>query len=298
MAESDAADTRGQATPLLRLMLICMAIALVVLEPAPLYSIARAYAALCERYPALAFVANHVPPLPLALLLSLIGATYLAGVGTGIARLLATRRFKCQLHRDSKPIPAYVSHIVDDLGLYERVTVVGWPQPMACCYGFFRPRIAVTIGLIERLDDEELAAVLGHEREHLRRRDPLRYLVLDTLSASAFMVPVISALGQRWRTRTELIADRAALAVASPGALAGALLAVIRSAQLPPGIAGLTATEARIAQLGGETILPSIPVQAVTASLGFVAATVLAMIALTASADLVRMACPLCPWLP
>jgi len=222
----------------------------------------------------------------------------LSGGWTGIVALLATRRFIGRLRRSGEPIPFRVAGIANDLGLATRVTYVSWPEPMAYCYGFFRPQIAVTAGLITCLDDEQLGAVLGHEREHLRRRDPLRYLVLDVLSAAAFMVPVLPIFRQRWRTRTELAADRAALAIASRGALAGALLAVIRSSQVPPGIAGLTSTEARIAQLSGQSGLPPIPVRAVVASLGLTAAVVLAMVALTASATLVRMACPFCPWLP
>ena len=59
--------------------------------------------------------------------------------------------------------------------------------------------------------------MLLHERHHLRRRDPLRYLVLHALSAGLFMLPLALVL-QRWaETRMELAADRAALA-ASPAA--------------------------------------------------------------------------------
>lgn len=278
-------------------MLVWLAVALVAVEPATLLPIARAYAALCVRYPTLTLVTNHAPALPLALFLSLAGMAFLAGVWSGVAGLRATLRFNCRLRQDGKPIPARVADIAGALGLTGRVTYVTWDEPTACCYGFFRPDIAVTAGLIDRLDDEELVAVLGHEREHLRRRDPLRYFLLDVLAAAAFMLPIVPALRNRWRARTELAADRAALVLASRGALAGALLAVIRSDQPPSGVAGLTATEARIAQLGGELVMPAIPKWAIVASGAIIAAVVMSMTVLTASADLVRMTCPFCPWL-
>lgn len=288
----------SHAWPWVQGLVVGLAVTLVAIEPAPLLPIARAYAALCARYPILALVANHAPPLPLALLLSLAGCALLAGGWTGMVGLLATLRLNRRLRRGGESMPYRVVCIADDLGLASRMTYVSDPEPMACCYGFLRPRIAVTSGLIERLDGEELTAVLGHEREHLRRRDPLRYFVLGVLTSAAFMFPVAPALRQRWTAQTELAADQAALAITSRGALAGALLAVITPSQPPPGIAGLTATEARIAQLAGGWALPAIPARVVVVSLGLAGVIVLAMIDLAASADLVRMVCPFCSWLP
>ncbi len=285
------------AWPWVQVVVVGLAVALVAIEPAPLLPVARAVGALCERYPVLALVANHAPPLSLALLLSLAGCALLAGSWAGMIGLVATLRFNRRLRRGTRPTPHRVVRIAENLGLASRLTYLADPGPMACCYGFVRPRIAVTAGLTHRLDNEELTAALGHEREHLRRRDPLRYLLVDVLAAAAFMVPVVPVLRERLRTRTELSADRAALAVASRGALAGALLAVIRPAQIPPGIAGLTSTDTRIAQLSGQPQLPPIPARAVVASLGLAGVIVLAMADLAASADLVRMVCPFCSWL-
>jgi Zn-dependent protease with chaperone function len=276
---------------------IGLAVSVVAMQPAPLLPVARAYAALCERFPFLALVTHDVPPLPLALLLSLAGCAFLAGGWSGMAGLLATLRVNRQLRRGG-PLPDRVISIARDLGVVRRLTYLSDPEPTACCYGFFRPWIAVSSGLVDRLDDEELTAVLGHEREHLRRRDPLRYLMVGVAAAAAFMFPVAPALRRRWMARSELAADRGALTIASRGALAGALLAVIPAPRTAPGIAGLTSTEARIAQLTGESILPPIPARAAFASLGLACIIVLATVDLAASAQMVRMACPFCSWLP
>lgn len=208
--------------------------------------------------------------------------------------LLATLRFNRVLRHSGMVVPHRIACIAEEMGLTPWLTYVSWPEPMACCYGLFQPRIAITSGLAERLDDEELIAVLGHEGMHLRQRDPLRYLVADALTAAAFMFPLAPYLRERWKTRSELAADQAALVVASRGALAGALLAVIRPAQLPPGIAGLSATEARIAQLSGQSALPPLPAWALVVSLGLAAGVLLAFFDLGSVADMGRLMCPYC----
>jgi Zn-dependent protease with chaperone function len=272
------------------------AVALVMVMPPALVPVAQAYAALCARYPVLALLTNHAPALPVALLLSLAALALLVGGWTGVTGFVATIRCNRQLQRCAAPLPTRLARLGGDLGLASQVTYLAAPQPMACCYGLLRPRIAITAGLVERLDDIELAAVLLHEREHLRRRDPLRYLVLETLAAAAFMLPLAAALRERAAARIEVAADRAALTIVPRAALAGALLASVVPSQTPPGIAGLTATEARIAHLAGRTALPPIPAGAVVASLGVTAIVVLAAIDLAAAAEVIRMTCPFCPW--
>lgn len=113
------------------------------------------------------------------------------------------------------------------------------------------------------------------------------------------MFPLAPALRQRLEARIELGADRAALAVAPRGALAAALLAMLAMPPLRvPGAAALTATEARIAQLAGRPVLPTIPAPASIVSLGLATIIAVAAVDLAASADLVTMACALCPGLP
>lgn len=274
---------------------IGLVVALLVIDPAPLVPLAHAYRALCERYPLLALLTFHAPPLPLVLLLLLAGIALIAGTWAGLTGLMRTHRFNQRVRQSALPLPPHLACIGVDLGIADRLTYLGWVSPAACCYGFVRPRIAVTAGLLARLDDEELASVLAHERQHLHRRDPMRYLLLHALSAAAFMFPVVRALRERQEARIELAADRAALAVAPRGALAGALLTVLDVSPVPvPGAAWLTATEARIAQLSGQALMPEIPARLVMASVGLAAVIVVAAIDLAASADLVEMVCAFC----
>jgi len=167
------------------------------------------------------------------------------------------------------------------LGIADRLTYLALPAPAAFCYGFLRPRIAITAALANRLGAEELTAVLLHERHHLQRRDPLRYLALSALTAGAFLVPLAPFL-RRWaEARIELAADRAALTLVPREVLARALAATLLTATgLSAGMAGLSATEARIAHLAGRPELPAFPLMAglatiaLASSLGAAAAAV------------------------
>jgi Zn-dependent protease with chaperone function len=184
------------------------------------------------------------------------------------------------------------------LALEEHLTYLPTPVPAALCYGLLTPRIAITDGLLQRLKDDELRAVLLHERHHLTRRDPLRYLALQALAAGLFMVP-LAAILQRWaETRIELAADRAALAVVPRGALAGALMAALSApSALPAGLAPLSATEARIAHLSGRSARPSVPYLATLVTMALLAGLGITMAWLARPEEAWELLCTLCPWL-
>ena len=271
------------------------AIGLLVAVPAPLVPLAEGFRDVCSRFPVLAQVTNHLPPLAVALLLVLVVAALASGTLVGVVAAVRAGRFNRRLDALGRPAPPRLVRAANRLGLSGRLTYLDEPGLAACCYGVLRPRVAVTAGLVARLDDEELLAVLAHERHHLRRRDPARYLGIRTLAAAAFMLPVAAAVAHRLETRFELAADRAALAVAPRGALAGALLAVLAGPRLPTaGTAGLSATEARVAHLAGAPILPPLPARALAASLAVLLVTAAAVVDLATSGHLIEMLCPLC----
>lgn len=263
--------------------------------PAPLVPLARGYQDLCERVPVLTLVTGHLRPVPVALLLSLAGAAFIAGMIAGVTRLIGTLRFNGRLEASRGISPSRLTSLAEPLGILGRITYVEDPRMVACCYGFLRPRIAITAGLLSRLDQAELQAVLVHERHHVERRDPLRYLVLHALAAAAFMFPATPAVRQRLEARTELAADAAALSLTSHGALAGALLAALSGLETRiAGAAGLTATESRIAHLSGTPALPPINTRALVVSVGLIGFIVTAAGVLTTSPPVVEMVCRFC----
>jgi Zn-dependent protease with chaperone function len=91
-----------------------------------------------------------------------------------------------------------------------RVRVVdGLPNP-AFTTGWWRPRVYVARDLSHRLSADELSAVLAHEAEHVRRRDPLRLFTLRFLASVLFWLPAIRRLVEDLADETEITADDAA----------------------------------------------------------------------------------------
>ena len=275
-----------------------LGVALLALVPAPLAPVARLYHALCALFPPLAILGSLIPPLPLALLLMVAGTVVGAGLATGIRTLHGALRVERGLNRLAAPPPARLGAAARRLQVEQRLTYLAAPAPAAFCYGFLRPRIAVSAGLTDRLDDEELAAVLLHERHHLRRRDPLRYLALRALTGGLFMLPLASMM-ERWvEARIELAADRAALAEAPRGALAGALLVALSgTALMPAGLAPLSATEARIAHLAGRPERPPVPWAAALMTVGLLGGLGVALAWLASPEQVWGLVCALCPGL-
>lgn len=267
------------------------------LHPHLLVPLARLYRALCERFPTLAIISFHLPPLPVALVILITAIAVGSGAAAGVSRLIATIRFNRRLRHAAGSAPPCLARLAPRLGLRrEQITYLIWPEPVAFCYGLLRPRVAVSAGLCARLDDEALLAVLAHEFHHLRRRDPLRYLVLHICAAAAFMLPLARDLRRRREVRIELAADRAALAVVPRGALAAALQSALSGVPRPViGAARLSTTEARIAHLAGRPLLPPIPRGSLFASIAVLVVVTVAAVDLAASAELVTMVCKFCP---
>ncbi len=88
--------------------------------------------------------------------------------------------------------------------------IAGLPTP-AFTAGWWRPRVYVAAEITELLDQPHLIAVLAHEAEHLRRRDPLRLSVLRFLACTLFYLPTFRRLADDAADEAEIIADDAAV---------------------------------------------------------------------------------------
>jgi len=152
-----------------------------------------------------------------ALLLGLAvlgGAVLLVTARTAWRQVQATRRM-------TRSLP-----VIGRLPGQPGVLVVDAEAPVAFCAGWLRPRVYVSTGVLDRLSESELRAVLAHEGQHWALRDPLRLAVGRVLCQSLFFLPVLSALQSDYADAAELTADAAAL-VALDGAgapLASAML--------------------------------------------------------------------------
>jgi Zn-dependent protease with chaperone function len=126
-------------------------------------------------------------------------------------------------------------------------------QPLAYCLPGVRSRVVVSEGALNMLADNEMAAILTHERAHLRARHDL-VLEMFTAVHAAFPRFVRSAHAlHAVRLLIELLADDAAVRAAGPTPLARALVACA-SGHTPSGAlaAGGPTTVLRVRRLGGQ----------------------------------------------
>ncbi|MBW7957167.1 MAG: M56 family metallopeptidase [Deltaproteobacteria bacterium] len=135
----------------------------------------------------------------------------------------------------------------------------------AFTYGLLKPRVYISTGLLNILSSEEAKAVLLHEINHKKRRDPLRFLALGFLKDAFFYIPAARQLASYSRLKREEEADDAAARSSyGPITLASAILKVARNnIYLPvPSITGSqTDLSGRIRRLveGKKTAFPLAP---------------------------------------
>jgi Zn-dependent protease with chaperone function len=125
-------------------------------------------------------------------------------------------------------------------------------QPLAYCLPGVRSRVVLSHGALKAMTRDEIAAILTHERAHLRARHDL-VLEMFTAVHAAFprFVRSASAL-DAVRLLVELLADDAAVRTAGPKPLARALVACA-AGRAPSGAlaAGGPTTVIRVRRLGG-----------------------------------------------
>jgi hypothetical protein len=187
------------------------------------------------------------------ILLALCGISL--GLGTLFRQLAATAALIRSLVARKVALPDAVAAAAQGLALEGRIDVVLDDRPFSFCYWFLRPRICLSTALVERLDRDELRAVLYHERYHLRHRDPLRLVVARYFAAGLYVVPVVDELLSFHTLQKEIEADQDAVrASGGVSALASALYKLLPDADdvslglLVP-VSSLSVTEARIEQL-------------------------------------------------
>jgi Zn-dependent protease with chaperone function len=145
--------------------------------------------------------------------------------------------------------------VVDLVGKTQKsgLRILDVKEPLAYCLPGVRSRVVVSEGTLNTLSDSEIAAILSHERAHLRARHDL-VLEMFTAVHAAFprFVRSASAL-DAVRLLIEMLADDAAVRAAGPTPLARALVACA-AGRTPSGAlaAGGPTTVLRVRRLCGE----------------------------------------------
>jgi Zn-dependent protease with chaperone function len=155
-----------------------------------------------------------------------------AGLGLGaralVRQALASRVLSRRVCALASTTPEALVQAARQTGLAGRVVLLDAADSFSFVYGLMTPRVAVSRGLLERTTDDELRAVLEHERYHVRNIDPLKTAIVRVLSEALFFLPALDSLRARYVAGRELAADRRAVALCGRRPLAGALLKVVR----------------------------------------------------------------------
>lgn len=167
-----------------------------------------------------------------------------AAIGAAAITLWRTRAYVRKAGgRMAKSTPPRLAAAAARLGMSHQIDAIDAEAPVCFCHGLLRPRVAISTGMLELLEEEALLAVLAHERHHARRRDPLMLALANVLAALAFPLPLARALHRAHRTARELEADRAAIEAVGRRSLAAALLALAHPMR-----------EARTSRRGSESV--------------------------------------------
>jgi hypothetical protein len=111
-----------------------------------------------------------------------------------------------------------------------RIAVTAEPGFDLGAHGLLKPVVFVGTAFAARVTDDMLASALGHESEHLRSLDPLRFRVLRlALAVNPFGAGLLDAHAKRWYAAQEAHCDReAVLRGSAPLPLAEAIVRAAR----------------------------------------------------------------------
>lgn len=144
--------------------------------------------------------------------LFLFGAAGLgAGAGQLLQQVVRTRLLLRGLRRRLTPPAEPVGSMAAELGLSARLDVVDDRDVYAFSFGFWRPRVLVSTGMLHLLDVDELKAVLLHEAHHVRNFDALKVALVRAMARALFFLPLAQDLARGYLILKELAADEYAL---------------------------------------------------------------------------------------
>lgn len=181
----------------------------------------------------------------------------LVAFASALLHLRRTARLTRRLDaRRAGAVVERVSLLAKHLGFAGAVQIVPDATVFAFTNGLLRPRVVLSHGLVDNLDDGQLEAVLRHELAHARRRDPLRILIARSLARALALVPAAPRSLDAYLCRLELAADRSVVReMGDVFPLASALQRTLSAPPMPDiasaAVSGLSATDVRIDQLMG-----------------------------------------------
>lgn len=233
-----------------------------------------------------------------ALILTAASVLVSVGILRSVTYLVKSLRSTSKLSVDLSSIATSVhsSDLTADLGPNSDVHIVPDDRnASAFTLGWINPQVFLTTALVRDLGPDSLAIVIHHEMGHVARRDPLKYVILDSIAELFWFIPMVHHLVERARLRAELACDSIAISKGFSETDVARTLATVAGAPITQNSEPVPAfrsiqdhLEIRIRSLLGENplALVRIPLKAILASSLIVPAILLSLsAAITARVD-------------
>lgn len=197
-----------------------------------------------------------------------------------LIQLLKTHMLLHRLLNKKVNTPRRIQKILSPLGLENKLSLIKEDNLFSFCYGIFSPRIILTTALVSSLNDQELEAVLLHEKAHMQNLDPLKVLLGKTAASMFFFLPIFSELNKNMVATNELLADNFAIRAQNGTMfLRGALRKILSTPHLTfaavPAISNSDHLEIRIKHLVNPSLSGKLPlsIMSITTSILFLVAS-------------------------
>ncbi len=117
----------------------------------------------------------------------------------------------------------------------KNIMVISYPVPLAITMGFISPKIIISTGLMNLLNQDELDAVIYHEMYHQKNYDPLKIFLLTLVASTFVYIPILKWFNQKYRIIQEIMADNVAIEKQSTSLNIGsALLKMLKAGKAEP----------------------------------------------------------------
>ncbi len=174
----------------------------------------------CQKTFSSSIILPHSLP---SIFVSLAGLVFVIGFFALLVQIFKTRLYIKRSITQKVIIPKAIKRISNELKLEERVDIIRDGNQFSFCYGMIRPRICLSTGLIKKLTQSQIKAVLLHESYHLKSHDPLKILIGQAASHMFFFIPILKDIHKFYALSKEIAADEVVIKKGQRASLLSAL---------------------------------------------------------------------------